>query len=102
MILTIKKKKYTVKYTLRALFIFEQITKKPFEIKSLLDNYIFFYSMILANNPDNVIEWDDFIDALDNDKNLINQLNNFLRDQEKQNNVLSDEATKDDSGKKKN
>lgn len=102
MILTIKKKKYKVKYTLRALFIFEQITKKPFEIKSLLDNYIFFYSMIIANNPDDIIEWDDFIDALDNDKNLINQLNNFLRDQEKQSNVLSDETTKDDSGKKKN
>ena len=30
----------------------EQITGKPFEIKTLLDNYLFFYCMILANNKD--------------------------------------------------
>lgn len=81
MILTINKKKYTVKYTIRALFIFEQITGKAFEIKTLLDNYVFFYSMIVANNPDSVLEWDDFIDALDNDKKLLAQLNKFMTEQ---------------------
>ena len=65
---------YKIKYTIRALFIMEQITGKPFQIKTLLDNYIFFYSMILANNPDNILNWNDFIDALDNDPNLFKQL----------------------------
>ena len=65
---------YKVKYTIRALFIFEQITGKPFSVKTLLDNYIFFYSMILANNPDNILDWDEFIDALDNQPNLLNEL----------------------------
>ena len=93
MILTIKKKKYTVKYTLRALFIFEQITKKPFEIKSLLDNYIFFYSMILANNPDATLLWDDFIDAIDNDKNLVEQLNKIVDDYQKKDNLFTEEES---------
>lgn len=65
---------YKIKYTIRALFIMEQITGKPFQVTTLLDNYIFFYSMILANNPDNILKWDDFIDALDNDPNLFKQL----------------------------
>lgn len=100
MILTINKKKYTIKYTIRALFIFEQITGKPFEIKTLLDNYILFYSLILANNPDNIIEWDEFVDALDNDKKLIDQLNKFMADQEKKNNIFNSEDIKDSETKK--
>ena len=40
-----------------------------------MDNYLFFYCMILANNPDCLLEWDDFIDAMDNDASLITQLN---------------------------
>lgn len=100
MILTINKKKYTIKYTIRALFIFEQITGKPFEIKTLLDNYILFYSLILANNPDNIIEWDEFVDALDNDKKLIDQLNKFMADQEKKSNIFNSEDIKDSETKK--
>ncbi|MCM1440426.1 MAG: hypothetical protein NC131_14660 [Roseburia sp.] len=46
----------------------------------MLDNYIFFYSMILANNPDDVLDWDVFLDALDNDKDLIEQLNGLVLD----------------------
>ena len=68
--ITINNKEYKVKYTIRALFIFEQITGKAFEIKTLLDNYIFFYSMILANNPDNILDWNVFIDALDSDPSI--------------------------------
>lgn len=78
--ITINGKQYKVKYTIRALFIFEQITGKPFEIKTLLDNWVFLYSIILANNPDNLIDWDEFIDALDNDKVLIAQLNKLVED----------------------
>ena len=68
--ITINNTEYKIKYTIRALFIFEQITGKAFEIKTLLDNYIFFYSMILANNPDNILDWNVFIDALDSDPSI--------------------------------
>jgi len=74
---------YKVKYTIRALFIFEKITGKPFEVKTLLDNYIFFYSMILANNPDNILDWDKFLDALDNDPTIFNQLNDIVNNTQK-------------------
>lgn len=86
--ITINGKQYRVKYTIRALFIFEQITGKPFEIKTLLDNYIFFYSMILANNPDNVLDWDEFLDALDSDKELMAQLTKLVDDYQKKDSIF--------------
>lgn len=70
---TINNKEYKIKYTLRALFIFEQITGKSFNLETLLDNYIFFYSIIVANNED-VLTWDEFIDALDSDPTILTQI----------------------------
>ena len=96
--ITINKKQYKVKYIIRALFIFEQITGKPFNISTLFDNYLFFYCLLLANNPDNVIEWEEFIDAIDSDKDLYQQLSNALTDYQKQDNLLSGE---DDGEEKK-
>lgn len=97
--ITIKGKQYKVKYTIRALFIFEQITGKAFEIKTLLDNWIFLYSIILANNPDNFIDWDDFLDALDNDKELITQLTKLVDDYQKKDSIF--ERVDTTSGEKK-
>ena len=97
--ITINGKQYKVKYTIRALFIFEQITGKAFEIKTLLDNYIFFYSMILANNPDDVLDWEEFLDALDGDKELMVQLTKLVDDYQKKDSIFEQvDAT---SGEKK-
>lgn len=93
-------KEYAVKYSIRALFIFEQITNKPFKIETLLDNYIFFYSMLLASNKDNVLQWDDFIDALDADRTLFQNLNDIVAEQEKSRQVFEDN-TPDPDGEKK-
>ena len=100
--ITIKDQDYKVKYTIRALFIFEQITGKPFEIKTLLDNYVFFYSMILANNQDTPILWDDFIDAIDNDKVLIDQLNKLVDDYHKKDNLFAENDPDTEGSEKKN
>lgn len=88
--ITINGKNYNIKYSLRALFIFEQITNKSFEIKTLLDNYIFFYSMILASNKDKEpLDWDEFIDALDNNPNLMTDINDVIENQQKVDKLIS-------------
>ena len=97
----IKGKNYNIKYTIRALFLFEQITKKPFKIETLLDNYVFFYSMILANNKDDIISWDDFIDALDEDPTLFKRLAEIVDKQEKKDNLFSDEEESKEGEQKK-
>ena len=50
--ITIKDKTYKVKYSIRAMFVFEKLTGKLFKLESLMDFYIFYYSMILAGNPE--------------------------------------------------
>ena len=90
--ITINNTEYKVKYTIRALFIFEQITGKAFEIKTLLDNYIFFYSMILANNPDNILDWNVFIDALDSDPSIFQQLKQLVKNEQKKQLSLCDNS----------
>lgn len=97
MTITINNKQYKLKYTLRALFIFEQITGKPFNITTLLDNYLFFYSLILANNED-VLSWDEFIDALDKDPNILKQISNAVEEAQKKDGLF---AVTDEGGEKK-
>lgn len=97
--ITIKGTDYKLKYTIRAMFIYEQITGKPFGISTLLDNYIFFYSLILANNPDNVLDWDDFIEAIDNDKELIEQLNQIVTNFQKKDELFNTEEEGDSEKK---
>ena len=91
--ITIKGTDYKLKYTIRAMFIYEQITGKPFGISTLLDNYIFFYSLILANNPDNVL------DAIDNDKELIEQLNQIVTNFQKKDELFNTEEEGDSEKK---
>ena len=87
----INDKEYKVKYTIRALFYWEQITGKPFAINTLLDNYLFFYCMILANNPDDVLEWDQFLNAIDNDPTLFSQINSTVEDSQKKDDLFNNE-----------
>lgn len=94
---------YVIKYTIRALFMWEQITGKPFKISTLLDNYIFFYCMLLANNKDKVLGWDTYLDALDNDTTLFGQMTEIVNKAEEEKKVFdnseSSDTTKD--GEKK-
>lgn len=98
--ITIKGKEYKVKYTIRALFIYEQITGKPFNIVTLFDNYLFFYCLILANNPNDVLDFNDFLDAVDSDSGLYTQLTKTVEAYQKQDTLLAGEEEGDDDKKK--
>lgn len=93
--ITINGTEYNIKYTIRALFIFEQITGKAFKLESLLDNYIFFYSMILANNTDKVLDWDDYLDAIDSNPKLFAEMTDIVADEQNKNKVFDKEENKE-------
>lgn len=97
----IKGTDYKVKNTLRAMFIYEEIQKKPFKIETLLDNYVFYYAVLLANNPDKVIDWDFFIDALDEDPGIFEHMTAILSGKEKLDELLSSPAKEGEGSKKK-
>lgn len=70
--LTIKDREIELKYTIRALFIFEKIANKTFTTTSLTDIYLLFYSLIIANEPSIELTFDELIDLCDNDITIFN------------------------------
>lgn len=84
-------KPYKLKYTLRALFIYEQITGKAFNLKTITDEYLFYYCILAANNPEMKMTFTDFIDAIDEDYSIIATFQKFLKQEiEKQNIFITD------------
>lgn len=79
--ITINGKSYKMKYTIKAVFLFEQITGKPFAINTLLDNYIFIYCILLMNNQDDPLQWEDFLTAIDNDPELFTKMTKAIETQ---------------------
>lgn len=93
-------KDYQIKQTIRALFLWEQIAGKQFEINTTLDNYLYYFCLILANNKDCTLDWDEFLDAIDNDPSVIVEMTKAIADITKLEKMFeSAEADKD--GKKK-
>lgn len=99
MTIKINDQEYKIKQTIRALFLFEEITGKQFEIKTTLDNYLYFYCILLANNDD-FMSWEEFIEEIDNDPTIILSLSNALMERQKIDNLLDSDET-DEDGKKK-
>lgn len=97
---TINKKKYKVKNTLRSMFIFEAITKKPFTLSRLMDNYIYMFSILLANNPDMQLTWDDFIDASEKNPSIITEMSKIIEHQGEVKSVIEDDEESDGNEKK--
>jgi hypothetical protein len=100
--ININGKDYKVKYTIRALFIFEQITGKAFKLETMLDSYIFYYSMILANNKDQVLQWDEFLDALDENPKLLQDMEKVMKEEDGKNSLFNDGEESNKSSEKKN
>ena len=93
--MTIKDKEYKLKYTLRALFIYEQITGKVFRLQTITDEYLFFYCILAANNPDMNLTFDDLIDAIDEDLNIMVQFQNFMKSELEKQNIFITNTTDD-------
>lgn len=56
---------YEVKNNIKAMVVYEGITEKAFEIKTLTDFYTYCYAMVYANNEENVPEFDKFLEWFD-------------------------------------
>jgi hypothetical protein len=96
--LKIKDFEIELKYTLRALFIFESISKKPFAINTITDLYLFFYSVILACNTNIELSFDDLINECDADISLFNNFKKWFDGEMEKQTLLSDTT---DTDKKK-
>lgn len=73
-------KTYTLKYSFRALMIYENITNHSFNPKGITDVVIFFYSVVVASAKDTNLSFDDFIEWLDENPTSINEFSAWLTD----------------------
>lgn len=76
--ISVNGKDLVLKYTLRAFFIFENLSGYPFQFGKSFDEFLLFYSFLLANNDSFKIPFDEFISLCEDDLTLFNQFKEFL------------------------
>lgn len=81
----IKDKDIELKYSFRAMMLFEEITKKSFSLNGMKDLIVYFYSTIIASDKDLDIDFDWFMDWLDSDPETLNDFSNWVLDHGKKN-----------------
>lgn len=96
----INEKEYFIKQTIRSIFLWEQIAQKPFEIKTTLDNYLYFYCILLANNED-FMSWDGFINCLDQNPSIVIELTKKLTQSQEMEKLLNPDTDNENGDKKK-
>lgn len=89
---TIKEQEITLKYSMRAIFQYENILG-AFNPKSLSDFATFFYCVLCSSNKDLDLTFDEFIDeVIDPQPELMNQFVEWLSTTMKKNSFLSGAA----------
>lgn len=82
----IKGTDYNFKINIRGMMIFEEVTKKTFELTNLTDTYVYMYCILTACNDNFVMTFDEFLDELDENPTLVFQMTNVIfPDNEKKN-----------------
>ena len=87
-------KEYCIKYSIKQFFIYESLTGKRFEGITLLDDYMLFYCNILANNPSCLIDFKQFVEAVELDSSLYNSFSELLLQWAKVNGEVKNEYEK--------
>ncbi len=78
MIIKINGKTVTLKYTFRAMMIYEKITGESFNPKGLTEIIIYFYSCVLASDKSLDFSFDDFTDYLDDNPEVLGEFSEWL------------------------
>lgn len=102
MTIKINETEYVFKQTYKAIMIWEQIAQRPFEIKNTTDNLLYYYSILLANNKEECLSFDEFIEALDNEPMLLLEMTKKLTKYQEFEKLLNpnDEESSEDNKKK--
>jgi hypothetical protein len=67
-----------LKYTMRSLMIYEKIYGKTFQPEGLSEMMVYFYSTILASDKNVKLSFDEFLDMLDNNPEMLTDFANWL------------------------
>lgn len=97
--LNIHDKEVELKLSLRVYMLYENIKGKSFELETMTDTIIFMYCVALVSSKDYDFKYDELLDMLDEEPNLLTKFNYWLIEQFKKDSMLSPEP--DEETKKK-
>lgn len=84
-----------LKYSFRALMLYENIQKKSFEPKTTTDVLVFMFCVIMGSDKDIKLDFNEFLDMIDNNPQLVVEFSNWLTSEiNKQNTLSADEEPK--------
>ena len=78
--ITLNKKKITLKYTLRAMMMYENMTQKSFSPNTITDVITFMYCVVIASSKDYSITFDQFIDYIDEHPDTMTKFAEWIQD----------------------
>ena len=80
-------KEYELKYSFRAMTMFENVTGTTYNVKTYTDTIVFFYCTFVSSSRLEDVDFDEFIDYLDDNPQLIEEFSlwfvNCLKEQNK-------------------
>lgn len=93
---------YNLKYTIRALFVYERLTGKSYTPGELMNDYLLLYSILLAVNENFNMKFNDFIDLCDKDPSVFCEFKKwFITVLEQRISLQNKEHVEDEDSKKK-
>lgn len=98
--ITIKDTVYSIKYGFRALIIYENIAGESFQPNGLNSIITLFYSCLMAANKNLTIEFNDFVDELDEQPDKLNEFSSYIISMINKNNDLSEKDKSVETKKK--
>lgn len=78
--ITIKDKEIELKYTMRSMLMYENITDKTFMPNTMTDIVTYMYCVVLSSTKDYSLSFDDFLDYIDENVGVINEFSQWLTD----------------------
>lgn len=87
--ITINGKTYNFKQNLKAMIMYEKMTDKPFNITTFTDIITLMYCCIIASNEDEYIGFNEFLEALDNQPELLSELSDLIAKEQEKTALLS-------------
>lgn len=76
--ITIKDKEIELKYSIRALMMFENVADKSFGFNTLSDMIVLFYCVILTSAKDYTLDYNDFLDWIDEDSSVLQDFSKWV------------------------
>ena len=99
MTLKIKDREVNLKYSFRSFFIFENIMNRSFQPNTTTDILVFFYSVIMASDKNLDFQFDEFLDMVDENPELIVKFSEFISKEVSKNRTLSPDQEDDEEKK---